>query len=84
MARNATLLDQKTFHPEFNWQTRIALDWLTHDPEMAAYWRAVAASHEISAVTPKLTTTMVETVSELLASLAHDAAVKGHLSVISQ
>jgi hypothetical protein len=59
-----------------NWQTRLALDWLTRDPETAAYWQAIAQANAISAVTHELTTAMVEDVCALPASWGRDAAMK--------
>ena len=69
-------MDERTLRSDLNWQTRLALEWLTHDPETAAYWRAVASANDPSAVANELTMTMVEEVSALPASFARDAAMK--------
>ena len=69
-------MDQMKLRSDLNWQTRLALEWLTHDPEAAAYWRAVASANDLSAVANELTMTMVEEVSALPASFARDAAMK--------
>ncbi|MEX0429997.1 hypothetical protein [Spiribacter insolitus] len=69
-------MDRTPYRLDLNWQTRLALDWLTHDPETAAYWRAIASANDISAVAHELTTAMVEEVSALPVSWARDAATK--------
>ena len=69
-------MDERTLRSDLNWQTRLVLEWLTHDPETAAYWREVAATNAPSAVADELTTAMVEEVSALPASFARDAAMK--------
>jgi hypothetical protein len=69
-------MDKTPYRLDLNWQTRLALEWLTHDPDTAAYWRAVARANDTSAIAHELTTAMVEDVSALPASWARDAAMK--------
>lgn len=71
-----TVMDRTPYRLDLNWPTRLALDWLTRDPETAAYWRAIASVNDISAVTHELTTVMLEEVSALPASWARDAAMR--------
>ena len=69
-------MDEKTVRSDLNWQTRLALEWLTYDPETAVYWRDIASANDPAAVANELTTAMVEEVSALPASFARDAAMK--------
>ena len=69
-------MDEKTLRTDLNWQTRLALEWLTHDRETAAYWRAVAEATDPAAMAHELTTAMVGEVSVLPACFARDAAMK--------
>jgi hypothetical protein len=69
------LMNSRTLRPDLNWQTRLALEWLTSDPGTAAYWRAIASANDIAAVAHELTTVMVEEVSSLLPSFGRDAAM---------
>ena len=69
-------MDERTLCSDLNWQTRLALEWLTHDPETAAYWREIAEANDPSAVAHELTTAMVEEVTALPPSFARDAAMK--------
>ena len=69
-------MDDGTLQTGLNWQTRLALEWLTHDPETARYWRAVASANDPSAVAHELTAAMTEAVSALPPSFARDAAMR--------